>query len=54
MVVTIWEVRGMQTYNGSGTNNLTGDLLPLRDVMLPEALTRTDDICVLGLSVGGA
>jgi len=23
MAVTIWEVRGMQTYNGSGTNNLT-------------------------------
>ena len=24
VTVTIWEVRGMQTYNGSGTNNLTG------------------------------
>jgi hypothetical protein len=26
ITVTVWEVRGMQTYNGSGTNNLSGKL----------------------------
>ena len=43
MVVTIWETRGMQTYNGSGTNNLTGTQL-----LVPYAHTVTDtDVLII-------
>ena len=42
-MVTIWETRGMQTYNGSGTNNLTGTQLL---VPYAHAVTDTDVLII--------